>query len=119
MTGKSLEHFPVRVHGRLQSQPLLINLDGGVGLHVVVAALDGQLYFIEGTTGCADRLDLGESAYTMVLADDITGSGRLELLATTRTGHAYLLSTDTPFHPLNAWYAMCHGFTVTEPGVQE
>ena len=30
--------------------------------------------------GCADSLDLGETSYSMVLADDLDGNGKLDLL---------------------------------------
>lgn len=30
--------------------------------------------------GCADSLDLGESSYAQVLADDLDGNGKLDLL---------------------------------------
>lgn len=36
--------------------------------------------------GCADSLDLGESSYAQVLADDLDGNGRLDLLVATTNG---------------------------------
>ena len=32
------------------------------------------------STGCADSLDLGETSYAQVLADDLDGNGKLDLL---------------------------------------
>lgn len=36
--------------------------------------------------GCADSLDLGEASYAQVLADDLDGNGRLDLLVATMNG---------------------------------
>ena len=36
-------------------------------------ALLGFVYIFDPESGCADKLDVGENAYAMVLADDVTG----------------------------------------------
>ena len=41
--------------------------------------------------------------YSMVLADDINGNGKTDLLVVTRNGNVFALSTETPFHPLKSW----------------
>ncbi len=45
--------------------------------------------------GCADSLDLGESSYAQVLADDLDGNGRLDLLVATTNGEG---STQSCLH---------------------
>ena len=42
--------------------------------------------------------------FTMVLADDLTGNGYLDLLVTAKSGNIYCLDTNIPFHPGTAWY---------------
>ncbi len=37
------------------------------------ALLLGFVYIFDPESGCADKLDVGENAYAMVLADDVTG----------------------------------------------
>ena len=53
--------------------------------------------------GCADTVDLGETSYSAVLADDLDNDGTLELLATTMNGNVYAFETGAPYHPLKAW----------------
>jgi hypothetical protein len=45
----------------------------------------------------------------MVLADDITGNGKLDLVVTTQHGNVYLLGTEAPYHPLNTWTSQNQG----------
>ena len=40
-----------------------------------------------------------------VLADDLDGNGRLDLVLATMNGNIYALETPTEFHPLKAWPA--------------
>jgi hypothetical protein len=104
--GKLLPYFPVSADGAVMAPPLLLNLNAsasGKGLHIVVPALDGFLYVISGTTGCYEVVDLGEKSYTMVLADDLTGNGLMDLVVTTVSGGVTVFETRTPFHPLKAW----------------
>lgn len=39
----------------------------------------------------------------MVLADDVTGDGFLDLLVSTMSGSVHLFGTDAPYHPANTW----------------
>jgi outer membrane protein assembly factor BamB len=104
-SGKLLPRFPIVADGAVMAPPLLLNLNAteGKGLHVVVPALDGFLYVVSGTTGCYELIDLGEKSYSMVLADDLTGNGQMDLVVTTLSGGVTVFETETPFHPLKAW----------------
>ena len=75
------------------------------------------MYIVDGVTGCSDKVDIGENSYSMVLSDDITGNGMIDLLVSTMNGNVYCLSTDVPFHPLKAWSTQVqslNGFTARE-----
>ena len=53
----------------------------------------------------------------MVLADDITGNGKIDLVVTTKAGNIYVLSTEATYHPLKTWTSQglgANGFTVRE-----
>lgn len=47
----------------------------GKGLHLIFPSFDGHVYAVDGRTGCADKIDISEKSYSMVLADDILGNG--------------------------------------------
>ena len=107
-TGETLHNFPVKAGGAIMSPPLLLQMKGGRGSvgpirHVVVAAHDGYLYMVDGNTGCSFKVDIGENSYSMVLADDLTGNGKMDLLVTTMNGNVMCLGTDVDYHPLKAW----------------
>jgi hypothetical protein len=53
--------------------------------------------------GCADTLDIGETAHAMVLADDISGTGKMDLLVATINGNIYCIATAAKYHPLKSW----------------
>lgn len=53
--------------------------------------------------GCADVMDIGETSYSMVLADDLNGDGRTDLLVTTMNGNVYAFQTGAKHHPLASW----------------
>eukprot|EP00164_Ancoracysta_twista_P004075 GFYU01005475.1.p1 GENE.GFYU01005475.1~~GFYU01005475.1.p1 ORF type:complete len:322 (+),score=113.50 GFYU01005475.1:32-967(+) len=108
-TGKDVEGFPVKTGGRILSPVLLVDLVGKNHLQLVVPSFDGRIYIIDGINGCADMFDLGENSYTQVLADDVTGDGRLDLLVSTMNGNLFLLNAYKKFHPLDAWSSMAHG----------
>ena len=63
--------------------------------------------------GCADSVDIGESAYTMVLADDLDADGRTDLLLATMNGNMYAFRTAAPAHPLAAWPSEARARSVT------
>lgn len=58
----------------------------GGGLHLLAPSEDGHVYVIEASTGCVNKIDLGERARTMVLADDVDGDGTLDLIVGTMSG---------------------------------
>jgi len=109
-TGEPLRNFPVRAGGMIMSPPLLLNLKGGKdpssptsSKSIIVPAHDGYLYIVDGASGCTFKHDIGENSYSMVLADDLTGNGKMDLVVTTMNGNVIVLGTDTPYHPLKAW----------------
>ena len=53
--------------------------------------------------GRADVMDIGETAYAMVLADDLDGDGFMELLLATMGGNLYCLATGARTDPLATW----------------
>lgn len=110
--GDVLPNFPVLAQGPIVAAVLLVNLnntappavaESSKGLHLIVPSHDGFLYLISGSTGCYELLDIGEKSDSMVLADDLTGNGVLDLVVTTLAGGVYVYSTETPFTPLKAW----------------
>jgi len=111
-------NFPIKLKGRVQSQPLLIKLDSSKsGMHIVVPAFDGHVYLIDPISGCSEKLDLGETSYSMVLADDITGNGKMDLVVTTRNGNVYVIGTEMSYNPLLSWTSQTqgrNGFSVRE-----
>lgn len=48
-------------------------------------------------------MDVGENAYAMVLADDVDGNGRMDLVLATMNGNVYCFETGAHYHPLKAW----------------
>ena len=61
------------------------------------------------TIGCADVVDIGETAYAMVLADDLDGNGRLDLLLATMNGNLYAFQSAAPADPQATWPAQASG----------
>ncbi|XP_043702205.1 protein DEFECTIVE IN EXINE FORMATION 1-like isoform X2 [Telopea speciosissima] len=119
LSGKDGSHvrpYPYRTHGRVMNQVLLVDLskhrEKQKGLTIVTTSFDGYLYLIDGPTSCADVVDIGETSYSMVLADnidagelgdDLDGGGDLDLIVTTMNGNVFCFSTQAPYHPLKAW----------------
>ncbi|KAJ4970335.1 hypothetical protein NE237_003434 [Protea cynaroides] len=110
LSGKDGSHvrpYPYRTHGRVMNQVLLIDLskhgEKQKGLTIVTTSFDGYLYLIDGPTSCADVVDIGETSYSMVLADNVDGGDDLDLIVTTMNGNVFCFSTPAPHHPLKAW----------------
>ncbi|KAE8662740.1 Protein DEFECTIVE IN EXINE FORMATION 1 [Hibiscus syriacus] len=55
----------------------------------VTTSFDGDLYLIDGHTSCADVVDIGETSYSMVLADNVDGGDDLDLIVTTMNRNAW------------------------------
>ncbi|KAF5841733.1 hypothetical protein DUNSADRAFT_11513 [Dunaliella salina] len=102
-SGLDIKNFPFRTHGRVQAPVLITRLVDGPQQHAVVMSFDGYLYLIDGMSGCADTIDIGEASYSMVLADDLDGNGRMDLLVSTMNGNVYAFETPSEYHPLKAW----------------
>lgn len=104
--GSIVRPYPYRTHGRVMNQVLLVDLSKHgekKGLTIVSTSFDGYLYLIDGPTSCADVVDIGETSYSMVLADNIDGGDDLDLIVTTMNGNVFCFSTPSPHHPLKAW----------------
>ncbi|XP_062212885.1 protein DEFECTIVE IN EXINE FORMATION 1-like isoform X2 [Phragmites australis] len=111
--GSKIHPFPYRAHGRIMSPVLLLDMSkhGGnaQGLTLATTSFDGYLYLIEGSSGCADVVDIGETSYTMVLADNVDGGDDLDLIVTTMNGNVFCFSTPSPHHPLKEWRSSSQG----------
>lgn len=105
--GSFVRPYPYRTHGRIMNQVLLVDLakhgEKKKGLTIVTTSFDGYLYLIDGPTSCADVVDIGETSYSMVLADNVDGGDDLDLIVTTMNGNVFCFSTPSPHHPLKAW----------------
>ncbi|CAK9179759.1 unnamed protein product [Ilex paraguariensis] len=111
--GSLVRPYPYRTHGRVMNQVLLVDLskrgEKKKGLTIVTTSFDGYLYLIDGPTSCADVVDIGETSYSMVLADNVDGGDDLDLIVTTMNGNVFCFSTPAPHHPLKAWRSSNQG----------
>ncbi|XP_047340883.1 protein DEFECTIVE IN EXINE FORMATION 1 isoform X1 [Impatiens glandulifera] len=111
--GSFVRPYPYRTHGRVMNQVLLVDLnkqnEKKKGLTIVTTSFDGYLYLIDGPTSCADVVDIGETSYSMVLADNVDGGDDLDLIVTTMNGNVFCFSTPAPHHPLKAWRSPYQG----------
>lgn len=104
--GHSIPNFPFQTGGRINAPPTITHLKkGSTHQHILIMSFDGFLYLIDGKDGCAHTVDIGESSYSAVLADDLCGDGMLELLVSTMNGNVYMLQTTSPYHPAKTWTA--------------
>ncbi|KAL0451059.1 UNVERIFIED_CONTAM: protein DEFECTIVE IN EXINE FORMATION 1 [Sesamum latifolium] len=91
--GSLVRPYPYRTHGRVMNQVLLVDLnkrgEKKKGLTIATTSFDGYLYLIDGPTSCADVVDIGETSYSMVLADNVDGGDDLDLIVTTMNGNAW------------------------------
>ncbi|GAX12605.1 hypothetical protein FisN_13Lh065 [Fistulifera solaris] len=92
------------------------------GLHIVQPFRD-QLYIIEGGSGCTQSVAVGDQVTAMVQADDVHGTGRLDLVVATSTGKIITLESNSPWHALNTWThgelrgrenAHAHGYSASQ-----
>ncbi|CAH2054430.1 unnamed protein product [Thlaspi arvense] len=104
--GSIVRPYPYRTHGRVMNQVLLVDLnkrgEKKKGLTIVTTSFDGYMYLIDGPTSCADVVDIGETSYSMVLADNVDGGDDLDLIVSTMNGNVFCFSTPSPHHPLKA-----------------
>ncbi|KAG6736250.1 hypothetical protein POTOM_061008 [Populus tomentosa] len=95
--GSIVRPYPYRTHGRVMNQVLLLDLskrgEKNKGLTLVTTSFDGYLYLIDGPTSCADVVDIGETSYSMVLADNVDGGDDLDLIVSTMNGNVFCFST--------------------------
>ncbi|KAH9599327.1 hypothetical protein LSM04_006011 [Trypanosoma melophagium] len=123
--GTALPNFPLSAEGPIVAPPLPVNLnkttvgmkENEKGLHLVVPSHDGVLYIVSGTTGCVDGIDINEKSSAMVLADDMTGNGKLDLIVSTLSGSIMVFETQASYHPLKAWISRVkstNGYTASE-----
>ncbi|GMH23043.1 hypothetical protein Nepgr_024886 [Nepenthes gracilis] len=111
--GSAVRPYPYRTHGRVMNQILLVDLskrgEKKKGLTIVTTSFDGYLYLIDGPTSCADVVDIGETSYSMVLADNVDGGDDLDFIVTTMNGNVFCFSTPSPHHPLKTWRSTNQG----------
>ncbi|XP_013616699.1 PREDICTED: protein DEFECTIVE IN EXINE FORMATION 1 [Brassica oleracea var. oleracea] len=111
--GSIVRPYPYRTHGRVMNQLLLVDLnkrgEKKKGLTIVTTSFDGYMYLIDGPTSCTDAVDIGETSYSMVLADNVDGGDDLDLIVSTMNGNVFCFSTPSPHHPLKAWRSTDQG----------
>ncbi|KAJ0244275.1 Protein DEFECTIVE IN EXINE FORMATION 1 [Hirschfeldia incana] len=111
--GSIVRPYPYRTHGRVMNQLLLVDLnkrgEKKKGLTIVTTSFDGYMYLIDGPTSCTDVVDIGETSYSMVLADNVDGGDDLDLIVSTMNGNVFCFSTPSPHHPLKAWRSTNQG----------
>lgn len=128
--GKVIPNFPVKLASISNAAPLLLPLSPiGLqrdwistvdGLTIVVHGNDGIIYMIDAKQGLVDKLDIGETSMGMILADDLTGNGFIDLLITTSEGHVYCLSTGHPLVSTSAtWKSLRDGRNSFTTGVYQ
>lgn len=108
--GSPMESFaPVMAHGKIMAPLSIVKLrDDARGQHIIAPAFDGVLYIVD-ASGCVDTIDVGETSYGMVLADDLDGNGFLDLLMVTMNGNVLAFDTRATYQPLKTLTAQVHG----------
>ena len=93
-----------------------------VGLHIVFP-VENSIVVMEGASGCAQTISIGDEVLAMVQADDVHGTGGLDLVITTGSGNVITLESPAAFHPLNVWNngemrgrtnAFAHGYSASQ-----
>jgi hypothetical protein len=99
-----------QTNAMIMSSVLLAKLDNlsYKTLHLVTMSFDGFLYLVDGSTGCADIVDIGETSYSMVLYDDLDNDGFMDLLVSTMNGNVYSFKTRSIYDPLKTWPSQVH-----------
>ncbi|CDY53097.1 BnaCnng24270D [Brassica napus] len=109
--GSIVRPYPYRTHGRVMNQLLLVDLnkrgEKKKGLTIVTTSFDGYMYLIDGPTSCADAVDIGETSYSMVLADNVDGGDDLDLIVSTMNGNITDFTLGSQIH--QAWRSTDQG----------
>eukprot|EP01132_Coremiostelium_polycephalum_P000953 gene953-1208_t len=107
--GEPLKHFPIKLQSSIISPLLLLDLSDsiyytseGKGMTIFVHSSDGILYSIDGKGGCVNKLDIGDSSISLILADDLTKNGYFNFIISTYSGIVYCMSTNIPFDPIKS-----------------
>ena len=79
------------------------------GLHILIPAPDGNIYIVEGGSGCTQKLTVGAPLNPLLLADELTGDGRFSIVASTTDEQLLAFETPLPAHPLNVWEGVVRG----------
>ncbi|KAL3938023.1 MAG: hypothetical protein SGBAC_006980 [Bacillariaceae sp.] len=92
------------------------------GLHIVLP-IGGNVIIMEAGSGCSQSVSIGEDVHAMVQADDVHGTGSLDLVITSASGNILTLEGKSPFHPLNVWNngevrgrynGLAHGYSASQ-----
>lgn len=92
------------------------------GLHIVQPFRD-KLFIIEGGSGCTQSVAIGDQVTAMVQADDVHGTGKIDLVIATSSGKIITLESNSPWHALNTWThgelrgrenAHAHGYSASQ-----
>ena len=118
-TGAPSTPFPFYTKGRIMSPIVLTNLrskelrdknPNNKGLTLLVPSFDGYLYVIDGSMGCYDVVDIGETSYGAPLVDDVTGNGKMDVVIATMNGNVYLFeSSDAEYDVSYYQTSQVHG----------
>lgn len=107
--GSKIQPFPYRAHGRIMSPVLLLDMskrgEKPQGLTLATTSFDGYLYLIEGSSGCADVVDIGETSYAISsLLCEILVAFLGTVLTSIKCAHFFALwLTGTPWFWLTMW----------------
>mmetsp|Transcript_4506 Transcript_4506/g.11353 ORF Transcript_4506/g.11353 Transcript_4506/m.11353 type:complete len:698 (+) Transcript_4506:1017-3110(+) len=108
---------------RGQTKPEMSPHGGALGGLHVVQPVETHLVVVEGGSGCIQSIEIGEEIQSMVQADDVHGTNKLDLVISTVSGNVVTLESQAPFHPLNVWNngelrsrtnAMAHGYSASQ-----
>jgi len=109
--GKEVQPFPILQEPGMKGSPTLMKMRDNEHYHVLSMAASGHLYITDAVDACTEVVDIGLGAglmAPMIIADDVTGNGMMDLVVTTGFRFLYCLSTDTEYHPLNVWNSASH-----------